>query len=142
MGMLLTGLAAFSTARAALPVPDLKSDSEIATAGFYRLSWKTDKITQVEVQEADNPSFSDASIHYQGPDDASVISGKPNGTYYYRARVLRDQQNGPWSDVVKVTVAHHPLWRAFMFFGLGVVVFIATLLMVVRGTKGVRNESR
>ena len=140
--LLLMGLTAIAPAQTLLPVPRLSSDTDIATAGFYRLSWKTDKITQVEVQEADNPAFNDASLQYQGPDDASVISGKANGTWYYRARVLRDQQSGPWSDVVKVTVAHHPLSRAFMFFGLGVVVFVATLLMVIRGAEGGRNERR
>ena len=34
-----------------------------------------------------------------------------------------------------VSVAHHLFSRAFMFFALGVVVFIATLLMVIRGSK-------
>jgi len=134
--LLLTGVSAVGTAQAALPVPNLKSDTDIATAGFYRLSWRTGKITQVEAQEADNPAFRDASLHYQGPDDASVISGKANGTWDYRARLLRDRQSGPRSDVVKVTVAHHPLSRAFLFFGLGVAVFVATLLMVVRGAEG------
>ena len=99
-------------------------------------------LLQVELQEADNPDFADASIDYQGPDDASVVSGKPNGTWYYRARVIGDQQAGPWSTAVKVTVAHHPLSRAFMFFGLGVVVFVATLLLVVRGAERERDERR
>ena len=142
VALLVTWQLPTALAETPLQVPSLSSDTEIATAGFYRLSWQTDGITQVELQEADNPDFADASIDYQGPDDASVVSGKPNGTWYYRARVIGDQQAGPWSTAVKVTVAHHPLYRAFMFFGLGVVVFVATLLLVVRGAERERDERR
>jgi protein-S-isoprenylcysteine O-methyltransferase Ste14 len=129
VALLVTWQLPTALAEASLQVPSLSSNTEIATAGLYRLSWQTNGIAQVELQEADNPDFADARLDYQGPDDTSVISRKPNGTWYYRARVIGDQQAGPWSAAVKVTVAHHPLYRAFMFFGLGVVVFVATLLL-------------
>ena len=89
--LLLTWQLPTALAATSLQVPSLSSDTAIATAGFYRLSWQTDGITQVELQEADNPDFADASVDYQGPDDASVVSGKPNGTWHYRVRVIDDQ---------------------------------------------------
>ena len=113
--------------------PALASDTEIATAGFYRLSWKTDKPGRVELQQADNPAFTHATLRYSGPDRASVISGMPNGKWYYRVRTLDDLDPGPWSKPVEVTVAHHPLSRAFMFFALGVAVFLATVVLILRG---------
>ena len=140
--MLLTCRVPAGLAASPLPAPDLSSDTEVASAGFYRLSWQTPAAARVELEEADNAAFTAADRRYLGPDDASVISGQPNGTWYYRAREIRGAETGPWSDVVKVTVAHHPLSRAFMFFGLGVVVFVATLLMVVRGAEGARRDER
>ena len=141
--LLLTCQVPGALALTSLPSPSLSSDTEIASAGFYRLSWqKTGDAVQVELQEANDPSFAHAALHYQGPDDASVISGKPNGTWYYRAREINGQQAGPWSETVKVTVAHHPLSRAFMFFSLGVIVFVATLLMVISGTKRGRSDGQ
>jgi len=112
--------------------PVLSIDNPVATAGFYRLSWHTqDK--KVELQEATSPNFQQPSVRYTGHDTASVISGVPNGVWYYRLRVLGDNGAGPWSHSVKVTVAHHSLTRAFMFLALGIVVFLATVVMVVRG---------
>lgn len=141
--LLLTCQCPAGLARTPLPAPSLSSDTEIANAGFYRLSWqKPGDAVQIQLQEANDPSFAHAALHYQGPDDASVISGKPDGTWYYRAREISDQLTGPWSETVKVTVAHHPLSRAFMFFALGVVVFVATLLLVISGTKRGRSDSQ
>lgn len=117
---------------AALPAPKLSSDTDTATAGFFRLSWTTD-VGRVEVQEADNPEFLDANTSYMGFDRATLVSGKPDGIWYYRIRAWDEAVPGPWSAPVSVSVAHHPLSRAFTFLGLGVIVFIAIVLMIVRG---------
>lgn len=114
--------------------PRLSSDSEIATAGFFRLSWETDA-ARVEVQEATSTDFQDAKTVYTGRDRAAVMSGKSNGTWYYRVRGLSQVQAGPWSQAVAVTVAHHRLSRALMYLLLGVIVFVAILTMVVRGSR-------
>lgn len=111
-------------------VPQLTSDSDVASAGFFRLSWKTD-VGRAELQEADNSGFRDAKTLYIGSDTASVISGKANGSWYYRVRAL-DPEVGEWSEPVTVLVAHHKLSRAFMFLFLGVVVFVAIVVMILR----------
>lgn len=77
------------------------------------------------------PDFTDSKTLYQGPDTATLVSGRKNGTYYYRVR--SEKPGSDWSNAVEVKVAHHPLSRAFMFFSLGALVFVATLTMVVRG---------
>jgi hypothetical protein len=41
--------------------------------------------------------------------------------------------NGAFSNTVKVTVRHHPIERAIGYFAVGFVVFLATLLLIVRG---------
>lgn len=142
LGVLLLAAPPALQARTALPAPQLSSNTDIATAGFYRLNWETAEPGDVQLQEADYPDFHDARLRYEGPDDASVISGMRDGTRYYRARIIDNDQASPWSKAVAVTVAHHPLSRAFMFFTLGVVVFVATLLMVIGGTKGGHRDGR
>jgi hypothetical protein len=113
--------------------PRLTVDNTVATAGFYSLSWETGN-AHVELQEANEPGFDHPATAYTGPDRATVISGKPSGTWYYRIRTLDNQRAGPWSEPLTVTVAHHSLSRALLFLGLGVTVFIATVLMIVRGS--------
>jgi hypothetical protein len=112
--------------------PRLSVDSPLATAGFFRLSWVSDG-TDFELQEAPDPEFSDPRTLYHGADTASVISGKPNGTWHYRVRAVTHAGHGPWSDSVTVTVAHHALSRALTFLSLGFVVFLAIAATVVRG---------
>ena len=96
--------------------------------------WET-HAERVELQEATDSEFSDATTPYRGPDRATVISGKPNGTWYYRVRASDDAQAGPWSRAVSVTVDHHSLSRALMFLSLGVIVFVATATMIIRGSR-------
>jgi hypothetical protein len=129
----LFGLPLGASAVPDLGAPRLSVDNSVATAGFYSLSWETEA-AQVELQEANGAGFVHPATTYTGPDRATVISGKPNGTWFYRIRTLDNQRTGPWSEPLTVTVAHHSLTRAFLFLGLGVIVFIATVLMIVRGS--------
>lgn len=139
MQLLLTGMMALAGPLLSAPLapdvaaPHLSVDNSPSTAGFYRLSWETGN-EHVELQEATEPGFARPATAYTGPDRATVISGKPSGSWYYRIRALDGQRVGPWSEPLTVTVAHHSLSRAFLFLGLGVTVFIATVLMVVRGS--------
>jgi len=112
----------------------------VSSAGYFRLSWKQDTendtaIFNFELQEADNPAFTQVKTLYSGPDTASLVSGRRNGIYYYRVGYLRDHTDPIWSNTQIVEVTHHPLSRAFMFFALGAIVFIATLTMVILGNK-------
>lgn len=137
--LLLTVMLAFAgsppdaLAAADASPPRMSVDNSPASAGFYRLSWQTGN-EHVELQEARTPGFDHPATVYTGPDRATVISGRPDGSWFYRIRSLDDQRAGPWSDPLRVTVAHHSLTRALLFLGLGVTVFIATVLMIVRGS--------
>jgi len=130
--MLLACLLSTVPAHAGTPAPQLAVDNPVATAGFYRLSWVTEA-EQAELQEATDPAFHDPVTLYTGPDRASVLSGKPDGTRYYRVRGITNATPGRWSEPVRVTVEHHDLRRAFLFLALGFSVFVAILVTVVRG---------
>ena len=113
----------------------LASDSEIATAGFYQLSWKIPKpLKQVELYESRDPGLRDHRVIYRGPDLARAVSGKSDGDYYYQI-VSTDDNDRYASNIVKVNVAHHPLKNAFLFFALGATVFIAILVAIFTGNR-------
>jgi hypothetical protein len=113
---------------------ELSSDSEIATAGYYQLSWTTDTSQDYQLQESASEDFQSYKTIYQGPDQASVISGKPDGVYFYRI-VGVDSQPPVSSNTLKVSVAHHSLTDAFLFFTAGAMVFIAILVLIIKGSR-------
>lgn len=115
--------------------PRLEANPQLATAGFYQLRWHSAR--PVELEEAQDPDFSSGRTIYEGSDAARVMSGKPDGVFYYR---VRDIDDGTFSNVVEVTVRHHSVQRAFAFFGLGAVVFTSTLLLVAMGARGGKPE--
>lgn len=130
----LACLAATVSIYAQTEAPRLSVDNDIASAGFFRLSWETDA-ESVELQQATGSDFRKPITVYIGPDRAAVISGKPDGAWYYRVRAVNNSRAGPWSEPVTVAVAHHSLSRALMFLTLGVIVFIAIVLVIVRGSE-------
>lgn len=115
-----------------LAAPGLASDTDVATSGFFRLTWDATAGLESELQEARSPDFEDAQQRYSGTDRARFVSGKADGHYYYRVRSFNDTHPSPWSRTVVVEVRHHPLWRAFGFFSLGALVFLATVWLVLR----------
>ena len=109
--------------------PILNTDNTIATAGYYQLSWSGDS-ESFQLQESTESDFSSYTVLYEGRDLARVISGKSNGDYYYRINTLSNSSN-----VVKVTVAHHSLNTAILFFLTGAVVFVSILILIIKGSK-------
>lgn len=119
-----------------LASPTLTTDTDIATAGYFRLSWSVPELqvpVDFELQKSATADFSNHSVIYTGPDRATTFSGLGNGEYYFRIRSLISDQSSSWSAVTKVQVQHHSLTRAWIFFALGAVVFMATLMLVMRG---------
>lgn len=134
--LLLLWLISAGAAQARGAAPRLASDLDISTTGAFRLTWET-QAERVELQESDEPAFQRPRTIYRGPDRASVISGKPNGTWHYRIRALAGDAAGTWSAPLSVSVAHHSLVRGLMFFALGLMVFVATVWLVIRGARKV-----
>lgn len=120
------------------PLLVLSSDTEVASAGYYRLQWHWSAAGGApggpfQLQESATPDFSDAVSLYRGPDLASVISGRRDGVRYYRVGSQHSETR--WSNVVKVETRHHPLSRALLFFAAGALVFALTLAMILRGSR-------
>ncbi len=117
--------------------PVLNSNTNHSTTGYFQLSWPgTPRQQQYELQQATSSNFTAADTLYRGPDEATVISGLGNDTYFYRVRHAGDSQ---WSNTVQVTVEHHSLSRAAGFFALGAVMFIALVFALLTGARGQRH---
>ena len=119
-------------------MPELRVDNAVASAGYYRLSWQPADTgvpgLEYQLQESDSPDFHRANTIYQGPDLASVLSGRSDALRYYRIRSLRNGlAASPWSTPLQVETRHHSLARAIGFFVFGALIFVATLLLILRG---------
>jgi len=120
---------------------ELSSDTQVAPAGYFQLRWQGDeKLAQYRLLESDNPRFNRNKVIYQGPDLATVMSGKHNGSYYYRVAELQGDTPVTVSNTVMVKVAHHSLAKALGFFAIGALVFLATLLLILRGNRQYHNR--
>lgn len=121
-----------------IEVPQFEMPDEIAsTEGHIKLEWSSPNNGEIiyEVEAASSSDFESPERIYKGPDLASFISGKPNGTYYYRVRAM-DASNADvseWSDSVQFTVEHHPIELALTLAGIGTLVFLLTAFVVIRG---------
>lgn len=118
---------------------ELTTDTVSATAGYYHLAWfwsdATTETNYVLVETSHAGDNGGGREIYYGPDLATVISGKPDGSYHYLVRAIDPKQViVAESEQVEVVVAHHSLHRAFAFFILGAVVFVAILIVILRGS--------
>lgn len=69
-------------------VPASISIPSSSITGSYTISWgaATGTVTAYELYQATNASFSGQSKVYSGSATSSALSGRGNGTYYYRVR--------------------------------------------------------
>jgi hypothetical protein len=112
-----------------LSCPETPSDT-----GAYRISWNGPDGANYRLEENGN-------ILYEGPELASTVTGRKEGTYSYRVGVVEksNPEVGLWSSPCKVTVSPPPLWLAFTLLGLGLTVFIAILAIIIRGHRAHRR---
>ncbi len=96
------------------------------------LSWHSEVTadTLYILEQANDADFSRNLISRNlyrnaGQDPQITLSGLENGNYYFRMR----QQEGDWGPTRQVTVQHHSLGQALLFFGLGL-----ALLLTLCGT--------
>lgn len=124
------GLLFFSTTQYSFAL-QLDSDTQLATAGYYQLSWSGEG-NIFQLQESTTSDFSSFNVIYEGKDLARVMSGKSDGHYFYRLTTTSNNQLHT-SNTLKVTVAHHPLRNAILFFIAGAIVFVSIIILIIRG---------
>lgn len=142
-GLLILGLI-FDSINAANAALALRTDTDVATAGYFQLQWEAGDVP-LRLIESTDPGFENRRVMYEGLDTASSISGKSDGQYYYRLeRADSKDASGKKADVVsnvlQVSVRHHSLSRALTFLAIGAGVFVATLILVLIGGRSERRQ--
>ena len=132
----------------------LEAKPSRSTDGVYQLSWESKG--KVLLEEARDPGFTDSRIVYRGRDQATTLTGRRDGVYYYRLSPDsstppgRATAGGRDRDVdvdrsavpLQVRVEHHSLLRALSVFAVGLGVFGATVWLVLAGPQeGVPGEA-
>ena len=129
-------LSAASPARAA--ESSLSVDTPLSSEGYFVLSWDAGPDgEQYVLQQALTPDFRDTLDRPIAGAGSLTVTGLADDRYYYR---VGDPQ-GRWSNTVEVTVAHHPLSRAFAFFSLGLVLFAVLIFTILSGYRQTRSEA-
>ena len=69
-----------------------------STTGNYAVSWGTASgtVTAYRLYEATNSSFSGQTLIHNGPGTSASLSGRGNGTYYYRVRACNGSACGSY----------------------------------------------
>lgn len=124
-------------------VPELSAQPADSDTGHFRLVWELGvgadvETCEVELQESMTADFANPDVIYRGPQQARVLSGKPDGTYYYRIRCI----DGDFAEPLAVHVHHHSLTEALSFLAVGAVVFVATAVLIVGGHLRYRKALR
>lgn len=120
-------------------------ESSTSLEGHVRLVWDMKNRAGDEiylVEKSQTVDFDSSEVIYSGIDQATFVSGLPNGEYYFRVKKFTDStkiDDASWSRPVKVTVRHHSLTLAFTLAAIGFVVFAATAVVVVKGAYGKDN---
>ena len=112
----------------------LTSSPAQSSDGVYQLVWEGAGEGDLQLEEAPSERFAQPRVVYRGPDRATVVSGRADGEYHYRLRTLDGDTPGEPLAYTTVTVGHHSLARALSFFAAGLFVFVATIVLVLRGS--------
>ncbi len=77
--------------------------------GDYTVSWSAiADATSYELQEDIDPSFSNPTTVYEGPDPSTEITDQTGGTHYYRVRASNCRDSTDWSNTESVYVLDAP----------------------------------
>ncbi|MGD2207596.1 MAG: hypothetical protein PVH17_12555, partial [Anaerolineae bacterium] len=89
--------------------PTLNSISNSDMDGNYNVGWSASSgATSYLLQEDDNGSFSSPTTAYSGSSTSTSISGKSDGTYYYRVNASNAYGTSGWSNTQSVVVSTGP----------------------------------
>jgi hypothetical protein len=123
--------------------PEFESSlKEESSSGHIKIIWKQAKGTMdgmdFQLQKSMDSSFQKGTMVYRGDDLATYVSGLANGNYFFRLRFVSEGSKIPlssWSAPLQLTVKHHSMQSAFLLFILGAVVFLSTVVVLIKGLK-------
>ena len=131
---MIIGAISSGYATEALPKTKFLNPPDASTSeGHVSLKWQADrKGVQYELQQSDNPQFTDPVRLYLGADSSSFLSGLIDGRYFFRvrARHLKDGAWGSWSTPIQLACKHHSMSLAWTLFATGGLLFLSIAVFV------------
>ncbi|MBN2417608.1 putative Ig domain-containing protein [bacterium] len=86
------------------------ADTTFSSDGNYQLLWSSCACADTYVlEESGDNSFASAAQIYSGPDTAFAVTGREEGTWYYRVRGENDIAASAWSEPALFIVVNVPL---------------------------------
>ncbi|MCB1198304.1 MAG: hypothetical protein KDK51_08010, partial [Deltaproteobacteria bacterium] len=103
--------------------------SYASQTGYQRIEWSLDSVSDpvpVIVEVSKIESFESSRILYAGKNQSVFVSGLRDGNFYFRIKPA----GGDWSSRTTLKVQHHSLYKAFVLFFIGLLVFVLTVLVI------------
>jgi hypothetical protein len=90
------------------PIPDapvLNSVNNPSNDGTYNVTWNAAYLADsYTLEEDDNAAFSSPTANPVSSGTAWLVTGQPNGTYYYRVKAVNAWGESGWSNLQSTTV--------------------------------------
>lgn len=112
-------------------------EAAISDNGTVTLSWKKPDTLEIELQQSTTKDFAEISTRYRGTDSASVLTGLPEGTHYFR---IADASTSEWSAPLAMKVEFFPRWKLWLILSIGAGVVLATIGAIVAGHFSTKSE--
>lgn len=110
-----------------MPSLSLSCPAGVNDTGAYQLEWSGAEGATFRLTE-------NGDVAYEGPEQATTISGHGAGSYAYRLAELDGEgEVAAWSEPCQVEVQPPSLSLAFGLFGAGLLAFIAVTVVIIRG---------
>ena len=142
VGCSLAGIAAAAEVPRVILDQSSQGSPVAANEGHLRLSWRVDgDATEADhpdltfqLQRATDADFTNAPRWDVGPDRASYVSGLRDGDNYFRVRAITAAgEAGPWSESLWVQVAYPDRSQVLLLMAVGVVLLLATGMLILAG---------
>jgi len=113
----------------------LSSNTFVSTEGYLVLNWESGlpQNTSLSLFRSANPAFDDPVLKTVPANGSMTVTGLENGSYYFQLRNPDDMLQS--SNTINVEVSHHSLTRAFMFFSIGLVLFLILVAAIFAGER-------
>lgn len=112
-------------------------EAAVSNNGTVTLSWEKPDTLEIELQQSNSAGFTETTTRYQGTDSASVLTGLPEGTHYFR---IADTASSEWSAPLAMKVEFFPRWKLWLILSIGAGVVLATIGAIVAGHFSTKNE--
>ena len=112
----------------------LTTNTTLATEGYFVLSWSTD-FDSVTLLQSNSSDFQNPFAREIPGSGEITITGLTDGDYHFRLQ----RDGGAVSNLLTVSVLHHSLTRALLFFLLGLALFITLVTTILIGTNRARD---